>query len=125
MTENDIIAHWRKGARDALEAARLLHDNGKYALALFDVHLAVEKALKAAFMEEHRKAAPPSHNLLLIAQQLSRTWTDEQKRRLDYLTQYAIAARYDDPPWAQREATEENSARLLGEGESFLSLLLP
>lgn len=77
MTEADVIAHWKKGAKDAIEAARLLHDGGKYALALFDLHLAMEKA------------------------------------------------RYDDPAWAEREATEKNSSDWLTKVSAVLSTLLP
>lgn len=125
MTEADVIAHWRKGARDALEAAHLLHNGGKYALALFDMHLAVEKALKTVYMEQCRKEAPMTHDLLQIANQLDRHWTNEEKTLFADLTTYAVAARYDDPVWAEREATEQNSSAWLTRVTAFLSVLLP
>ena len=125
MTEADVIAHWRKGAQDALEAAELLHRGKKYALALFNLHLAVEKALKAQYMEECRKEAPPTHDLFLIAKTLTYPWTAEQERQLGYLTEYAIASRYDDPHWAEHEATQENSTLWLSIAKEFLSSLLP
>ena len=125
MTEADVISHWRKGARDALDAAHLLQENKKFALALFNTHLAVEKALKARYMEELRKESPPTHNLVLLAGQLKHAWSDSEKRQLDYLTQYSVAARYDDPFWAEREATAENTAKCIAAAEQFLSVLLP
>lgn len=125
MTEADVIGHWRHRAAESLKVALLAHRDGHFAHALFNCHLAVEKALKAEFMEEHREAAPPVHDLFFIAQQLNHQWTEEEQRQLGYLTQYAIAARYDDPLWAEREATEENSERWLKITDGFLSTLLP
>lgn len=125
VTEADVIAHWRKVARDELQSARLLFDGGKYPGALFHCHLAVEKALKASFMEEHRKEAPLTHDLLQLALQLNRSWSDDAKKILADLTDYAVAARYDDPLWAEHEATEDNVAAWISRAETVLSLLLP
>jgi HEPN domain-containing protein len=125
VTEADVIAHWRKGAYDELASAKLLRDGGQYARALFHCHLAVEKALKVLFMREHRREAPFTHDLLRIAAQLPRPWTGDEKRLLADLTGYAIAARYDDPQWAQREATTANTETWIRRVESLLPSLLP
>ena len=125
MTEADVITHWRKGARESLQLATHAQKDKSFALALFHCHLAVEKALKAQYMEEHRKEPLPTHNLVLLAHELARPWTEEEIRKLDYLTQYAVAARYDDPFWAEREATEENGAHWIDVADVFLSSLLP
>ena len=125
VTEADVISHWRKGARDAMIVAQAAQEKGKYALALFNAHLAVEKALKALYMEQHRKESPMTHDLEKIALQINRKWTPAQKELLTDLTQYAVAARYDDPYWAEREATEENTSEWLVQAEVFLTILLP
>jgi HEPN domain-containing protein len=125
MTEADVIAHWRKRARESLEVAKKAHEEGYFAHALFNCHLAVEKALKAAFMDEHRDEPPLTHNLLSVAQRLRHEWDEHERRDFEYLTQYAVAARYDDPAWAAREATATNSRRCITVSERFLSLLLP
>jgi HEPN domain-containing protein len=125
MTETEVIAHWRKGARDELASARLLCDGGQYPGALFHCHLAVEKALKARFMEQHRREAPLTHDLAQIALQLDRTWTEAEKQLLADLTGYAIAARYDDPLWARREATAGTVAARIRQVEALLLSLLP
>lgn len=109
MSQDEVVKHWKQGAQDALEAADALHKLGKYALALFDCHLAVEKALKAAYIARHDKEPPPTHNLVLLAEELDRTWTKEEREALSDLTDYAVAARYDDPQWAREKATENNS----------------
>jgi HEPN domain-containing protein len=125
VTEADVIAHWRKGARDELASANLLHEGGQYPGALFHCHLAVEKALKAMYMEEHRTEAPLTHDLLQIALQLPRAWSEEEKQLLADLTEYAVAARYDDPVWAEREATADNVTAWIRRVTSLLSSLLP
>lgn len=125
MTEDDVIAHWRKGAQESLRLAKHAHNDGSYALSLFHLHLALEKALKALYMEQKRMEAPLTHDLLEIALQLDRPWTDEEKNHLSQMTEYAVAARYDDPLWAEREATVETSKNWTTRTEKFLSLLLP
>ncbi len=125
MTTTEIIAHWRKGATDALEAASLLAKDGKYELALFDCHLAVEKALKAAIMETTGKPHPKIHDLSVLAVLVKEEWTTEEKQLFDALSDFAIAARYDDPAWAQREATAANTEHWLRRVIAFLPSLLP
>ncbi len=125
VTEDDVIRHWRMRAEESLQVAKLTHEDGHYAHALFNCHLAVEKALKAQYMDERREEAPPVHDLFLIAKSLRRQWTKVEEEQLGYLTQYAVAARYDDPDWAKAEATEENSARWIAATQDFLSFLLP
>ena len=125
MTETEVIDHWRNGARSELQSAKLLADGGQYSGALFHCHLAVEKGLKAQYMEELREEPPPTHNLVFVAEKLKREWSDDEKRQLDSLTQYAVAARYDDPAWAEHEATAENAARWIEYTDHFLTTLLP
>jgi len=122
VTESDVIAHWRKGARDELESARLLHAGRQYAGSLFHSHLAVEKALKAAYMEQCGDEAPYTHNLLDLATLLGRPWTDAQKAALDRLTDFVVAARYSDPAWAGQYATAEHAAQGITDARTFLSL---
>jgi HEPN domain-containing protein len=75
MTTADVINHWRKEARDALDVAKLLVKNKKYELSLFHCHLAVEKALKAAVMEKTKKAQSKIHHLTYLAQLFRSDWS--------------------------------------------------
>ena len=125
MSEEDVIAHWRKGSKESFRLAKHAHSDGSYMLALFHCHLAVEKALKALFMEQKRTTPPPTHDLLQVGLQLDISWTPEQKILLGHLTQYAVAARYSDPPWATKEATKENSEQWIKNCEYILSLVMP
>lgn len=123
MTEADVIAHWRRGAKDALRVAVLAYEDGKYALALFNAHLSIEKVLKAYYMEQQRKESPLTHDLVRLAEQIDRAWTAEELQMFADLTEYAVAARYDDPVWAEREATSENTSMWIDQVEKFFSSL--
>ena len=125
VTTADVIAHWRKGATDALEAAALLARDRKYELALFHCHLAVEKALKAAVMEKTGRPHPKVHNLSRLAQLVGDDWSAADRDLLATLSEFAVAARYDDPDWARRYATAPTVRRWLKRTSEFLSRLTP
>lgn len=125
MTTADIIKHWRKGARNALDAAKLLEKNHKHDLALFHCHLAVEKALKAGIMEVTKKPHPKIHRLLSLATMLKKNWSTEEQELLDTLSDFAVAARYDDPTWAEKFATAQNAKKWIQKTENFLRSVLP
>jgi HEPN domain-containing protein len=123
MTEADVIAHWRKGAKDALESAKLLCEGNQFTNALFLCHLAVEKALKALYMAQYDKDAPYSHNLLDLALSLQQTWSKEQKSALDELTDFVVGARYSDPVWAREYADKAHASQWIDWTQKFLFLL--
>jgi HEPN domain-containing protein len=123
VTTADVITHWRKGARDALEIAKLALQAGMYDHVLFNCHLAVEKALKAEYMQLHGEEAPYTHNLLDLAETVDRSWTDAQTTALDELSDFVVAARYSDPVWAERYADAPHGSAWLRSAEAFLSLL--
>ena len=123
MTEADVIAHWRKGATDALEMARLACDAGKYDHALFNCHLAVEKALKVKYMEQHNAEAPYTHNLLELAGLLPNPWTEQVKTILDRLSDFVVAARYSDPVWAEKYADLSHANECIADAARLLSSL--
>lgn len=125
MTEADIIEHWRKGAREEMQSARLLHEGGRQTAALFHCHLAVEKALKALYMEQYRREAPFTHDLTKLAIQIQRPWTEDEKQMLADLTGFSVAARYDDLLWAENEATTANVLSWIQRIDTFLSSVLP
>lgn len=121
MTTQDVIAHWRKGAKNALRLATVAADQRIYDLALFHCHLAIEKALKAAIMEKTREPHPKSHSLERLASLLRNDWSEADHTLFDLLSSFAVAARYDDPAWAERFATAKNARRWIDQTEKFLS----
>lgn len=124
MTKQELIEHWRKGARDALDMARLALTAGKYDHVLFNCHLAIEKALKALYMTAHEEEAPFSHDLGFLAKQAGLSLAESHMRFLQELSDYAVDARYSDPAWAEHCATRGRLAETLqGTDDLFHSLL--
>lgn len=122
MSKDEVIAHWRKGAVDSLKLAKDARERRIYTLALFHCHLAVEKALKSAYIRDNNREPPYTHNLPLIAKKLKRSLTKAQIDDLAELSTYAVAARYDDPLWMRQVATAAKSQFWLKKARSFLSL---
>lgn len=128
MTQQESADHWMKGAHDALKAAKLLYNNGQFALCLFHAHLAVEKSMKAAIILKEDDTPPKSHNLILLAQSIGSDWSEEDRLALDELSVYATAARYEEVEWEEKKATKENAGYWLQKAEDFVarfSAILP
>jgi HEPN domain-containing protein len=121
LTEVEIIAHWRKGAADALEMATLAFGAAKYDHALFNCQLAVEKDLKAAIIDRTGNPNPRIYNLRQLAALVGHTWTPKEQQMFDALSAFAVAARHDDPPWAEQYASRHNASHWIDVVTSFLS----
>lgn len=122
MTREEAAAHWQTGANDALEVAKLSFTAGKYALALFHCQLAVEKALKALYIEQHDAIPPKTHDLLQLAEKIEFFIDDRQRALLDELSDFATLARYSDGDWEHTSATEERAKHWISVVDEFLSL---
>ena len=125
MTQQQIIVHWRKGAQDSIEVARMCLEAQKYEHAFFHCHLAIEKALKATYMDQHGKDHPYTHDLPYLASLVDHHLAAEDVALLKELTAFVTDARYSDPYWAQEQATKENTRRWVEVAERMLSQLLP
>lgn len=125
MTKQEVVDHWRKGATDSLEVAQLCLKAKKYEQALFHCHLAVEKALKSAFIERHGEDFPYIHDLYRLALLVRDAWTEEQQRFFAELTTFAVESRYAGPSWTSTHATEQQAAYWTKAVELFLHDFLP
>lgn len=120
MTQKQIIAHWRKGAQDSIEVARMCLEAQKFEHALFSAHLAVEKALKARFIEKHDDAAPFTHELHELLLQIPLNLPDEQMTLLREMSRLAVRARYADHQWSEEQATAKNAEYWIVRAEELL-----
>ena len=121
MTKEDHVALWQKEANDALRVAELSYNDGIYWLALFHCHLAVEKAHKALYLQKKGEDPPRTHELLLLDEDLGRSWSDGDVTLFDTLGEFAVEARYHDPEWAEKQATEQHATHWLQKTRSFLA----
>ncbi|MDD4287311.1 MAG: HEPN domain-containing protein [Candidatus Peribacteraceae bacterium] len=123
MSRDEMIQHWRKGAQDALEMAQLALTAQKYDHVLFNVHLAVEKALKSLYIREHGEDVPRTHDLAFIASLLSSAFSEDAVAFLRELSSFSVDARYHDPHWTGEYATQQHAREWLQKAVAFLSPL--
>lgn len=94
--QKQAAERWAEGARDALDTAQKLFASKKYHHALFFCHLAVEKALKSAFIAEHNKLPPYTHDLLLLTSRLSGSLEVTYRKELKEINTFNVSARYQE-----------------------------
>jgi len=97
MTKEEHITYWRKSAQHDLESAGSMFESRRYDWCLFVGHLALEKILKAAFVDKNDSDIPPKiHNLVRLAELSKIKLDDEQKFFLDKINDFNIQTRYPD-----------------------------
>ncbi|MGD0518741.1 MAG: HEPN domain-containing protein [Thermoguttaceae bacterium] len=111
------IEYWRKLSQEDLEAAEALLNNRKYRHALFFVHLAVEKMLKAHVTKITGKVPPRSHDVLRLADLARLDISDAQRTYLARLQRYSLEGRY--PDFQPAVLSQEESKNELHEARSI------
>lgn len=97
MTKAEHIKYWRDSAQHDLESAESIFDSGRYDWCLFVGHLALEKLLKAIFVDRNDNNMPPKiHNLVRLAELSQIELNDEQKTLLDKINDFNLQTRYPD-----------------------------
>jgi len=97
MTKDEHIKYWRESAQHDLESAEIIFDSGRYDWCLYVGHLALEKILKALFVEKNNNSIPPKiHNLVRLAELSKIELNDDQKFLLDKINDFNIQTRYPD-----------------------------
>jgi len=92
----NIKSYWIKEADEALTVAEHLFEKGDYSYALFFGHLAVEKILKALYVDLKKEHAPPIHNLPRIAGLAGLSLDEKKIDILILISSFNIEARYPD-----------------------------
>ena len=93
---DSLVAFWREEAEEALRAAEHLIEKTDYSYALFFGHLAVEKALKAAYVARRKEHAPLTHNLVRLARGAGLDIDAGRVDALTTITAFHLEARYPD-----------------------------
>jgi HEPN domain-containing protein len=104
--------------------AKVAQREGEHESALFHCHLAVEKALKAVYMKQHREEHPHTHDLAYLAGLVEHSLGTAEVESLKQLSEFVVDARYSDPYWAAEQATNDAAIHWIGVTERLLSLLL-
>ncbi len=121
MTKAEHIKYWLKSAQHDLESADSIFDSGRYDWCLFVGHLALEKMLKAIFVDRNDNNMPPKvHNLVRLAELSKIKLDEEQKLLLDKINDFNIQARYPDYKLEfYKRCTEEYTSDYLGKIKEF------
>lgn len=91
------IKYWCDTAKDDWESIGFLFDWKKYVQALFFVHLALEKILKAHWVKNNENNFPPkTHNLIYLYENAGVILSDEDTDFLQMMNTYQIESRYPD-----------------------------
>lgn len=96
MTQEDAVILWKTGAHDAWETFEALCAAKKYTHALFFLHLALEKLLKALVIQKTNASPPPTHDLVRLAQTAGVALDNEKIEQLAEVSTFNVAARYDE-----------------------------
>jgi len=97
MTKEEHIKYWRESAKHDLESAEAIFNSARYDWCLYVGHLALEKIIKAVFVEKNDNNIPPKiHNLVRLAELSGILLNDEQKIYLDKVNDFNIQTRYPD-----------------------------
>jgi HEPN domain-containing protein len=103
-----VRSYWIKEAEEALTVAEHLLEKRDYSYALFFGHLAIEKMLKALYVENKKEHSPPTHNLQRLAREAGLSVNKERNQRLLLITSFNIEARYPDIKRSfRKKCTEE------------------
>jgi HEPN domain-containing protein len=97
MKKEDHVTYWKEGSLHDLESAEAIFRSQKYDWCLFVGHLALEKILKAVFVDKNDNNIPPkTHNLIRLAEFSGIELNDDQKFELDTINDFSIQTRYPD-----------------------------
>ena len=92
----ELKSYWISEAEESLTVSDHLFEKKDYSYALFFGHLAVEKMLKALYVNHKNEHAPPIHNLLRLARLAEVPLDEKKKEDLLVITSFNIEARYPD-----------------------------
>jgi len=94
--KQDLVNYWIKSSDYDFEAAEDLLKAGKFAHALFFGHLAIEKILKALFVQVKEDYAPKTHNLLMLVKSINIEVDDKRLNYIIEINTFNMEARYPD-----------------------------
>lgn len=119
------INYWVESAIYDLETGNSLLESKRFPYALFFVHLAIEKLLKAIVVKETGEHAPYTHSLVLLAKKANIEMTEEMLDRLAEYMEFHIEARYpDEKKDFYKKCTEEFARKKIVEMKKVYKWLI-
>jgi len=94
MISKQKIKYWIDIADYDLTTAHFMQKSRRYLHTIFMCQQAIEKILKALYLQTYHKEAPFTHNLIYLQSLLSLKLNQDQQRLLAELNTYYIEGRY-------------------------------
>jgi len=91
-----VYSYWLEESQESLQVADHLFEKEDYSYALFFGHLAIEKLLKAIYVQKKGEHAPLIHNLLRLARLAGIEIESSMAEDLALITSFNIESRYPD-----------------------------
>lgn len=94
----DKISIWLEISRDDIETAEACFEKKRYLWMMVTCQQAIEKLLKAIYLQKILVTPPKAHDLVLLAEKtgLLNEITDDTLKLFDTLTEYYFGTRYPD-----------------------------
>lgn len=92
----EVVEYWLRLSENKWKTVEALMETGRYADALFFMHLSLEALLKAVVVEKTGEQAPRIHNLPNLALLAGLDIDDSQSEQLRDINTFNVRARYDD-----------------------------
>ena len=108
----DSIGEWVTISEYDLKTAKAMLIADRYLYVAFMSQQAIEKLLKAIYVQNVKELPPRTHNLLYLVHKLALNISEEHKKVFSQLNQYYIESRY--PGERVRLAQEMNKAQAEG-----------
>lgn len=97
MNKEEHINYWQESAKESWDSAVYLASGKHYSLALFALHLALEKLFKALWIKESITDTPPyTHDLQRLCDELELDINAEDYDFLSVINSWNIRGRYPD-----------------------------
>jgi HEPN domain-containing protein len=113
------ITYWRDSAKEDLDVARQLVDNGRTRHGLFFAHMALEKILKANICKHTQDLAPRLHNLSRLADLAALTLDTGNIEVLAEMNTFHIEGRY--PESLTKPPTKDEALNYMAEQNGFFN----
>lgn len=120
MTQEKAIKIWLEGAEDALDTCNKIFKSKKYHHALFFLHLALEKIIKAFYIFKLDTSPPYTHNLKDLCLKMKLKLSVDQLAELDEISEFNVSARYEEYKFKiYKRATKEYSEKWMKIGRDY------